>query len=163
MASGWLQRHVNDCLALASLATGIETEESGAMLTSATQVHQSMLSEHGVKLHEYHEHLLRIQHASRLEIVAKAPGYPTIDIEGLRQVLVSRQKSASLERAGSFPDPCGVILNVGGDAWVQSGDVLATVRDRDDRHSLAKSLETCISTTKTPSALASDETIRIIK
>ena len=151
-ASGWLLRHVHDCLRLASVAIGRAAGQEGAILVGAAKAHESMLSEHGVELDEYDEHVDRVRLESRVEIVAKEPGYVAADIDGIRRVLVSRQRVSHSTLGGSFPDPCGVILNANVDEWVPNGHVIASVRDRDNPQGLAASLLPYINTVKAPSA-----------
>lgn len=147
-ASGWLEHHLHDCITLASLAVGRELNQDNAVLAGAAHVHRSMLREHGVRLHEYTAHVQRLQHADRVELVAKTPGYPAIDINGIRKVLVDRQSSAIARASDAFSDPCGIVLEAQPDEQVPTGHILATVRDQDDPGWLAESLEPYITTRK---------------
>ena len=147
-ASGWLLRHVHDCLRLASVAIGRAAGHDGEILPGAAQAHESMLSEHGVQLDEYHEHVDRIRLESRIEIVASQSGFVDANIDGIRRVLVSRQRLSHPTVRATFPDPCGVVLNANVDDWVPRGHVLALVRDRDNSQRLADSLLPYINTVK---------------
>ena len=162
-ASGWLLRHVHDCLTLASLAIGRAAGQEDATLVGAAKAHESMLIEHGVELGEYDEHVKRVRLESRVEIVAQEPGYAAADIDGIRRVLVSRQRVSHSTVGGSFPDPCGVILNANMDEWVPNGHVLASVRDVDNPLALAESLLPYINTVKAPSARRVEEDLGIIQ
>ena len=163
VASGWLLRHVHDCLALASLAVGSDAVLEDAMLAGSARAHESMLSEHGVEFREYDEHVEHVRLASRVEIVAKESGYAAIDIDGVRRVLVKRQRTAVSETGGYFPDPCGVILNANTDEWVSNGHVLASVRDRDNPQNLAEFLSPYINTAKVPSTRHIEQAMEIIQ
>lgn len=156
-ASGWLLQHVHDCQTLASLAIGSESAKEDAILAEARRVNEAMLSEHGVELREYYEHVERVRLANRVEIVANEPGYAAVDIDGIRSVLVSRQRAALSTEGGSFPDPCGATLNVNTDEWVPDGHVLASVRDQSNPQRLAESLSQYIDTAKTPSTRSVEE------
>ena len=162
-ASGWLLRHVHDCLTLASLAIGRAAGQEDATLVGAAKAHESMLIEHGVELGEYDEHVKRVRLESRVEIMAQEPGYAAADIDGIRRVLVSRQRVSHSTVGGSFPDPCGVILNANMDEWVPNGHVLASVRDVDNPLALAESLLPYINTVKAPSARRVEEDLGIIQ
>ena len=158
-ASGWLLRHVHDCMNLASLAIGRAAGQEDATLTGATQRHEFMLCAHGVEHSKYNQHVERVRLASRVDIVAKEPGYVDIDIDGIRRVLVRRQQTASSTTDSSFPDPCGLILNANMDECVPSSYVLASVRDHHDPQGLAKLLSPYIDTVQEPAALRIDEII----
>lgn len=162
-ARGWLLRHVHDCLALASLAVGRTEGQEDATLAGAARVHESMLCDHGVALRVYNEHVERVRIADRVEITAKQSGHVAVDIDGLRRVLVRRQKVSHSTEGRSFSDPCGVILNVNIDEWVSSGHVLASVRDVDNPLGLAESLLPHINTVKAPSATRVEEDLEIIQ
>ena len=162
-ASGWLLRHVHDCLNLASLAIGQTAGQVDATLAGAAQAHESMLCEHGVEHSDYNEHVERVRLASRVEIVAKESGYVAVNIDGIRRVLVRRQQTALSTMDSSFPDPCGLILNANMDEWVPNGHVLASVRDVDNPLALAESLSPYINTVNAPSARRVEEDLGIIQ
>ena len=150
-ASGWLLRHVRDCINLASLAIGRSASQECATLARAALAHESMLCEHGVKLREYYAHIERVRLANRIEIVAREPGYVAIDIDSIRRVLVRRQRVALSKPGANFPDPCGLILNTNIDEWVPNGHLLASVRNEDNPHDLSQSLSPYITTQTAPS------------
>lgn len=162
-ASGWLLRHVHDCFRLASLAIGRAAGHETTTLVTAAKAHDSMLSEHGVKLSEYDEHVERVRRENRIEIVADEPGYMAADVDSIRRILVNRQRTALSRAHSSFPDPCGVILNANVDEWVPIGHVLASVRDRDNPQGLATSLLPYINTVKTRSVRLIDEDLEITR
>ena len=162
-ASGWLLRHVHDCVNLASLAISRAASLEDAMLTVAAQLHESMLREHGVKHCDYNQHVERVQFASRVDIVAKESGYVAIDIDGIRGALVRRQQAESSIMDSSFTDPCGLILNTNMDEWVPDGHALASVRDVDDPVALAESLTPYIDTVKAPSVQNVEANLSIIQ
>ena len=162
-ATGWLLRHVHDCLNLASLAIGRAAGQEDAALRGAAQAHESMLCEHGVEHSEYNEHVERVRLASRVEIVAKEPGYVAVNIDGIRRVLVRRQQNAPSTTDSSFPDPCGLILSANMDEWVPSSCVLASVRDHGDPQGLAELLSPHINTVQEPSAQRVDEIMEVIR
>ena len=162
-ASGWLLRHVNNCLNLASLARGHDASQKDVVPRGAAQVHRTMLREHGVNMHKYDQHVDRVRHADRVEIVAQATGYLQVDIEGIRRVLVDRQTNATPSEYCSFGDPCGVILEATANDRVLSGHLLATVRDQYNPRDLAESLGSFIGTSRAPSDLPADDILRIIR
>ena len=162
-ASGWLLRHMHDCMNLASLAIGHSAGQVDATQTGAAQVHESMLCEYGVEHSEYKKHVERVRLANRVEIVAKEPGYMAVNIDGIRRILVCRQRSAPSITDSCFSDPCGLILNANVDEWVPNGHALASVRDVDNPLALAESLMPYINTVKAPSAQNVEANSRIIQ
>lgn len=161
-ASGWLLQHVQDCLALASIAIGRSTGQEDATLAGAAQAHESMLCEHGVELREYNEHVERVRLASRVEIVAQDAGYVALDIDGIRSVLVDRQRAAPSSAGARFSDPCGLILNANIGDWISNGHLLASVRDHRDPQTLGELLSLYIKTVQEPSVQHMDEIMEVI-
>ena len=156
-ASGWLRQHVQDCLALASTATGRAAGQEDAMLAGAAQAHESMLGEHGVQLREYNEHVERVRLASRVGIVAQGAGYVVLDIDSIRRVLVGRQRAARSVAGARFSDPCGLILNADIGESVPNGHLLALVRDHRDPQDLAELLTPYIKTVTSSSVQLVDK------
>ena len=66
----------------------------------------------------------------RLTINAKQDGFASFNLEGIRHVLVDRQRR-HINTTWEFPDPLGLIFKARPGEWVKAGACLATVRVQD--------------------------------
>jgi pyrimidine-nucleoside phosphorylase len=132
-AEGQLLRHADACLRMADLAAGLsDTTASSNLGAQAVAVHETMLVAHGSTVPAFRDRTRVIGDAPRHSVIAGRSGWLQVDLAGVRQVLVDRQRAADPVAGARFPDPGGVHLAVPHGAKVVSGAVVARVRDDDD-------------------------------
>jgi thymidine phosphorylase len=82
-------------------------------------------------------------------LTAEGDGYFSVDLERVRQALVSRQEAAKLS-GEQFPDPCGITLLIPSGALVNKGDPVARVRSSDNLDEALTDLRRCMMQTAHP-------------
>ncbi len=158
-ASGWLLDHARTCIRLAALCA-LDTEAGAEpSLADMLHVHEDMLASHGVSSSDYAAHLESIKRHPRVELTAKDSGVTSIDIGGLRNALVLRQRQSQATRRTAFADPCGIELRCKPGDWVPAGQVLAFVRDVRDPNTLAERLESYVHTKRGGDVKASSSSL----
>jgi thymidine phosphorylase len=136
----WLERHVQQCAELASLAMGISaTIPPGAV----RHVLQDHLRAQGAAEGAWERALSRVRSHRVVEVVAQVDGFVFADVAGIRDAITAAQR-AEVSPSLRFPDPCGVILRRHPGDRVARGDLLATVRTARGHGTVASTLRAAI-------------------
>lgn len=137
-----LSVHAEDCVRMALLAAdlGDPPTDRCALTLAACRAHEAMLAAHGADPQIFWSRRRAIASAPRQAIPAERTGSVQIDLDGLRAVLVARQRASEPLAGARFPDPAGVYLEAGDGAPVNCEAVIAHVRDDEDPVYLAKQI-----------------------
>ncbi len=141
-AEGPLAGHARDCLRMAHLAvaaTDAVPDEVG-LSRDAAAAHETMLAAHGTDPRAFWSRQNTVRTATRAPVTAGDSGSVLIDLGGLRDVLVQRQRGAQALPDVRFPDPAGVRLELHDGEVAHAGTLLALVRDDDDPVQLAEQI-----------------------
>jgi pyrimidine-nucleoside phosphorylase len=141
-ADGALGVHAQECLRMAALAADVADPplDRDALAPAASRAHEAMLAAHGADSAVFRSRQGEIASTPRCEVAADRQGSLTIDLAGLRAVLVERQRSAQPVAGARFADPAGVKLELPHGGLVDRESVLARVRDEQDPMWLAKQI-----------------------
>lgn|SRR5882724_1414167 len=91
------------------------------------RVFRHHLEQQGTNWTSFTRKIKQVESQPTAILTAEADGYFSVDLDRVRQALVSRQEAAK-SSGEQFPDPCGITLLVPSGASVRKGDILLQVR-----------------------------------
>ena len=123
-ADHWLKRHADHCSWMASATVGLPP--SPVTVDHIYEAFASNVKAQGGSIAGFEDAAHKVADSRRYTVTAPKSGFPTVNLERLRQVIVRRQKKADGD--GTYPDPAGVILLVEDTQLVSVGEPIMTVR-----------------------------------
>ena len=139
-ADHWLKRHADQCSWMASAAVGVPP--SSAPYCTLYEVFASNVEAQGGSIVGFEDTARMVADSHNYTITAPSPGFPMINLERLRQVIVNWQKKADAN--GTYPDPAGVILLVEGSQLVSTGEPIMTVRSDTMANDFLNAVSACV-------------------
>ena len=138
-ANHWLKRHADQCCWMAFTTVGVTP--SSVTARTVYEAFASNVEAQGGSIAAFEDTARDVADSHQYTITAPTSGFPTIDLERLRQVIVSRQKSAGED--GTYPDPIGVILLVEDTQLVSTDEPIMTVRTDTMTNDLLNEMSAC--------------------
>lgn len=136
-----LTAHVNNCYAMALSMTGSTNVVHGISRKALQAEFASNLSLQGSSFETFVSVAERVKAAHVNTIEAPVAGLLTIDLEKMRNAIVSVQNR---EKKARFSDPCGIILRANSFEYLKEGDIICTYRySGDDRQDFETELSRC--------------------
>lgn len=136
-----LKEHVNNCYAMALSVIGSTNGASGISRKALQNAFASNLTLQGSNFETFVSLTERIEAAHVNAIEASATGLLTINLERMRDAIVSVQKRQANVR---FSDPCGIVLQANSFEYLNKGDIICTYRySGDDREAFETELSGC--------------------
>jgi pyrimidine-nucleoside phosphorylase len=144
----WLNRHAGHCAWMASATVGALPRPASSL--AYKEVLQANIIAQGGTIDAFRRKAEEVQQGHQLAVRARAPGFPKIDLEQVRKVLVDAQRA--LTGHGPYPDPAGVIIIAEGTAPVDVGAPILTVRADDWSSGIFDKISSCVTTVPNPPA-----------
>lgn len=119
-----LKEHLDLC---SSIATACVEGDAHASNDELAGIFAANLEQQGASIDSFARKVTVTQAQPTMTLMAKSDGYLTVDLNGIRSVLVDCQTAAE-SRTEAFSDPCGLTLVVHHGTLVQKGDALARIR-----------------------------------
>jgi len=119
-----LANHLVLCTQMANLCLGTNVTPHPTELESLFRHH---LEQQGSTWASFASKIRQIESQPTAILAAESNGYFTVDLDGIRRALVTRQEAAKLS-GERFPDPCGVTLLAPCGTTIEKGDALVRVR-----------------------------------
>ena len=139
-AGHWLNRHLDQCSWMAAATVGLPPTP-----VTVGQLYNAFVSNveaQGGSVDGFEETACNAADGHRYTVTAPRSGFPTVNLEQLRRVIVGRQKKAEGDR--EYPDPVGVILLVEDSQMVSVGDPLLTVRVESMKKQFISEVSACV-------------------
>lgn len=153
--SGELSNHLGLCAEMADLcldtSTALSSEELG-------EVFRQHLQQQGASWSSFASKVREVESEPTATLRAGSDGYFSVDLDGIRRSIVTRQELAKSE-GEAFPDPCGITFLIPCGTVVSEGDDLARVRSTSDLDSVLIELHRCMLQSESPLARRSSETL----
>jgi len=124
-ADPWLMEHHDLCRLLAAHVAALDPKLK-ADGRQARSAFQSNIEAQGSSREAFEEKVHQISTAPRRDLIAEKEGFLVIDLEVLRGAFVDANRQEASETR--FPDRIGLILRRRPGAYVERGDILASVR-----------------------------------
>jgi pyrimidine-nucleoside phosphorylase len=127
--SPWLTEHFDACrtMALACTPHDRRPHVQHASAADLQKAFEGNVNLQGGRVESLRELLNRTDAAHRFTISATQDGFVSFNLDGVRRILVERQRTRITE-SNEFPDPVGILFTKRPGEWVQRGDCLATLR-----------------------------------
>ena len=128
--SDWLDCHKEYCKKISQDLISHETQHGDIADVTNTDLHMAFkrnLQRQGGVYTDFVEYTNLIKNNHNIEIYAPIAGYCNYNLEKIRELIVEIQNLAASVDC-SYPDPCGLILQVVPGAFVEKNQVIATLR-----------------------------------
>jgi len=135
-----LAAHVELCRNMASACFGGTTAEAASDLKEIFSDH---IEQQGASWEHFVRKVNEVKSQPTAVITAESGGYLSVDLAGLRRVLVVCQESKKSAN-NKFPDSCGITLSVPCGTAVQKGEAIARVRSSLNLETLVVEIQKCI-------------------
>jgi pyrimidine-nucleoside phosphorylase len=131
--NSWLKQHARVCFTMAKATLGIE-EPVFPDTADLLRVFQNNLTAQGANFSQFVDHAIMIQSAAHRMVVAPTSGFLEINLNLLREVIVSTNdiEDGNTQNPLRFPDRIGVTLQALPNAFVLRGEPIAKVRCNPD-------------------------------
>jgi len=129
-ADPWLRQHGDACCAMSHRLARLNPKIEPIGRPSRTSIYELFrenLEAQGSSFENFQQRASVVISQHSLYVTAPQSGFLDISLEMLRNLLVKFQSSTATAEI-PFTDPCGIILRQPRGAYVQRGDLLATVR-----------------------------------
>lgn len=145
-ADHWLRRHADQCAWMAAATIGASVCPAASL--PAYDAFSSNVKAQGGSISAFETVARRTADGHKFTVTAPNSGFPRVDLERLRQIIVSRQKQVCGD--GIYPDPVGVILLVEDTVEVAAGAALMTVRANEMTNDFLTQIAMCMTVSDVP-------------
>ncbi len=121
-AEDFLQKHVELCFRMASSIS--ENKVESFSYEALREIFFENIEMQGGSIDSFDEIAFNTENSQGYFIEALQNGFININLEYIRNAIVAVQKECN----GEYPDPCGIILKVTSNEYVNKGDVICTFR-----------------------------------
>ena len=126
-ADSSLLSHAMQCLGMASAIASPDALTLAAAIKNASMCFFRNLRAQGSSREAFEDYASRVERGQKLHLIASSTGFVHVDLERLRSVIVAYQGLGAPDDS-LFPDEMGLVLQKMPGSFVQTGEVLATVR-----------------------------------
>jgi thymidine phosphorylase len=141
-----LRRHADQCAWIAAATVGVRASPAAIFPAQAAFIENVMAQ--GGAAGGFEAMAKTIESGHKYSIVARRSGFLVVDLERLRNVIVTRQRGALND--ARYPDSAGVILVADCGSPVDVGDPVLTARVEGSPDKALEELDACISISDTP-------------
>lgn len=144
-----LVNHATQCLSMArTIVHHANVDPSSTVAMAEKYFYENLLAQ-GSTRDAFDEYVDKVRTQHRFQFIARDQGFVCLSIEQLRALVLRFQKACAPD-AATFPDGMGVILRKSPGEFVQSGDLLATIRVAEKEwHSVETELKKVLSISST--------------
>ncbi len=154
-ADSWLMNHADQCAWMATTTVG--TSACTATNLPAYDAFASNVLAQGGSIDGFKSIASRIADGHRFSVAAPRSGFPVVDLERVRRLIVTRQQQSHDD--GAYPDPAGVIFLVECDQLVATGDPIMTARTETMADEFMSELATCVTISDIPPSIVEEKIV----